>query len=76
MAELSQNELKAIKAHPARTALETFRTTIISRYLKSENANVTEVVDQLTFKASNRREWTIYAFMRFLIEDKREGCHT
>jgi hypothetical protein len=76
MAELSQNELKAIKAHPVRTGLETFRTTFISRYLKSENANVTEVVDQLTSEASDRREWTIYAFTRLLIEDRREGCHT
>jgi len=56
MAELSQNELKAIKAHPVRTGLETFHTTFISRYLKSENANVTEVVDQLTSEASDRRE--------------------
>ncbi|MCJ1251250.1 hypothetical protein MMC30_008481 [Trapelia coarctata] len=56
MAELSQNELEAIKAYPVRTGLETFRTTFISRYLKSENANVTEVVDQLTSEASDRRE--------------------
>lgn len=76
MAELLQNELKVIKAHSVKTGLETFHMTFILRYLKSENANVTEVVDQLTFKVSDRCEWTIYAFTRLLIEDRREECHT
>lgn len=56
---LSQNELKAIRAHPLKKGLETFRTTFKSRYLKSEDVNLTEIVNQLTSEASevaNRRQ--------------------
>ena len=56
MVELSQNELKAIAAHSVRKGLETFRTTFASRYLRSENADVTEVVDRLTSEAFDRGE--------------------
>ncbi|KAL8669127.1 MAG: hypothetical protein Q9168_006267 [Polycauliona sp. 1 TL-2023] len=52
MVGLSQNELKAIRAHPLRKGLETFRTTFRSSYLKSEDVNLTEIVDQLTSEAS------------------------
>lgn len=56
MAGLSQNELKAITAHPLRKGLETFRTTFKSRYLKSEDLNLTEIVDLLTSDASDTGE--------------------
>ena len=76
MAGLSQNELKAIRAHPLKKGLETFRTTFKSRYLKSEDVNLTEIVDQLTSEASDTGEWTIHRFMGLLIVDRREGCPT
>ena len=56
MTELSQNELKVIRAHSLKKSLGNFRTTFKSRYLKRENANVTEVLDQLTSKNSDRGE--------------------
>ena len=56
MAELSQDELEVIRAHPLRKGLGNFRTTFKSRYLKRENANVTEVLDQLTSENSDRGE--------------------
>ena len=56
MAELSQEELKVIRAHPVRKGLETFRTTFNSRYLKKERANLTEVIDQLTSEEPDRGE--------------------
>ncbi|KAI9715639.1 MAG: hypothetical protein M1812_005791 [Candelaria pacifica] len=56
MTELSQNELAAIKAHPVRRELDAFRETFKSRYLKCENASVTEVIDQLTSGASDGGE--------------------
>lgn len=67
MAGLSQNELKAIRAHPMRNGLKTFRTTFKSRYLKSENVNLTEIVDLLTSEASNTGEGTLYGFTNLLI---------
>ena len=76
MAGLSQNELKAIRAHPLRKGLETFRTTFKSRYLESEDVNLAEIVDQLTSEASDTGEGTIHGFTRLLIGDRREGCHT
>ncbi len=75
MAGLSQNELKAIRTHPLRKGLETFRTTFNSKYLKSEDVNLTEIVDQLTSEASDTGEGTIHGFTRLLIGDRREGCH-
>ena len=56
MAELSQNELKAIRSHPLKKGLKHFRTTFKSRYLKSASANVTAVVDRLTSEASDGGE--------------------
>lgn len=50
---LSQNELKAIRAHPVRKGLETFRTTFKSVYL---NVNLAEIVDQLTSEVSGTGE--------------------
>lgn len=76
MAGLSQNELKAIRAHPLRKGLETFRTTFKSRYLKSEDVNLTEIVDLLTSGASDTGEETIYELTRLLIGDRRKGCPT
>ena len=76
MAELSQNELKAITAHPVRKGLESFRTTFASRYLRSKNADVTEVVDRLTSEASDRGEGALSGFASLLTSNRREGCHT
>ena len=76
MAGLSQNELKAIRAHPLRKGLETFCTTFKSRYLKSEDVNLTEIIDQLTSEASDTGEGTIHRFTRLLIGGRREGCST
>ena len=45
MAELSQNELKAIRSHPLENGLQAFRTKNL------ESANVTEVVERLTSEA-------------------------
>ncbi len=73
MAELSQNELKAIRAHPLREGLEAFRTMFKSRYPKSEDLNLTEIVDQLTSPVSDTGERTIHGFTRLLIGDRREG---
>ena len=60
MAELSQNELKAIRSHPLKKGLKNFRTTFKSRYLKSESSNVTEVVDRLTSEAPDggKKDWS------------------
>ena len=52
MAELSQNELKTIRSQPLKKGLKTFRANCKSRYLRSESAGVTEVVDRLTSEAS------------------------
>ena len=60
MAGLSQNELKAIRAHPLKKGLETFRTTFNSKYLKGEDVNLTEIVDQLTSEASDTGKGTIH----------------
>ena len=56
MAKLSQKELEAIRSHPLteKKDLEHFRTTFKSRYLKSESANVTELVNRLTSEAPDR----------------------
>ena len=75
MAGLSQNELEAIRTHPLRKELESFRTTFNSKYLKSEDVNLTEIVDQLTSEASDTGEGTVHGFTRLLIGDRREGCH-
>ncbi|KAL8906150.1 MAG: hypothetical protein Q9207_002183 [Kuettlingeria erythrocarpa] len=56
MAELLQNELEAIGAHPLRKELDTFRTTFKSRYPTSEDVNLTEIVKQLTSEASDPGE--------------------
>ena len=56
MAELPQNELEAIRSHPLKKVLKQFRTTFKSKYLKSKNVNVTEVVDRLTSEASDGGE--------------------
>ena len=56
MAELSQNELKAIRSHPLKKGLKHFRATFKSRHLKTADANVTEVVDRLTSEASDGGE--------------------
>lgn len=76
MAGLSQNELKAIRAHPLRKGLETFHTTFKSRYLKGEYVNLTEIVDQLTSETSDTGEGTIHGLTNLLIGDRREGCYT
>lgn len=76
MAGLLQNELKAIRAHPLRKGLESFRTTFKSRYLKSEDVNLTEIVDQLTSEASDTGEGTTHGFTKLLVRDRREGCLT
>lgn len=59
MAELSQNELKAIRSRPLKKRLKQFHTKFKSRYLKSESGNVKEVVDRLTSKASDggKKDW-------------------
>ena len=54
MAGLSPDELKAIRAHSLKRGLENFRLTFTSEHLTGKNANVTEVVDQLTSEASDR----------------------
>jgi hypothetical protein len=74
MAGLSQNELKAIRAHPLKEGLEAFRTTFKSRHPKSEDVNLTEIVDQLTSQMSDTGEGTIHGFTRLLIGDRRKGC--
>lgn len=56
MAELSQNELKAIRSNPLKKGLKHFRTNFKSRYLNTASANVTEVVDRLTSEASDGGE--------------------
>lgn len=56
MADLSQDELQAITDHPVGKGLETLRTIFGSRYLKSKDADVTEVVDRLTSGVSNKGE--------------------
>jgi len=76
MAGLSQNELKAIRAHPLRKGLEAFRTTFKSRYLKSEDVNLTEIVDQLTSQVSDTGEGTTHEFTSLLIGDRRDRYHT
>ena len=72
MAGLSQNEFKAIRAYPLREGLETFHTTFKSRYLKSGDVNLTEIVDQLTSEASDTGEGTIHRFTNLLTGDRRE----
>ena len=76
MAGLSQNELKTIRANPMRKELDTFRTTFKTNYLTSENANLTDIVDQLTSEASNTSERIILEYTRSLIDNRRERCHT
>ena len=76
MARLSQNELKTIRDHPLKIRLESFRATIRSRYIKSEDVNLTEIVDQLMSEASDTGKGTIHGFTRLLIGDRREGYHT
>ena len=56
MVELLQNELKAIRSHTLKKGLKPFRRTFKSRYLKTASANVTKVVEQLTFEASDGGE--------------------
>ncbi len=56
MAELSQEELKGIRAHPVGEGLETFRTKFKSRFLKKERASLAEAVDQLTSADSDKGE--------------------
>ncbi|KAL2050313.1 hypothetical protein ABVK25_009421 [Lepraria finkii] len=51
MAELSQDELEAIRSHPLEKGLNHFRTTFKTRYPKSESANLTEIVDRLISEA-------------------------
>ena len=48
MVGLSRNEPKAIRAHPTGKGLGAFCTTFKSRYLKIEDVNLAEIVDQLT----------------------------
>ena len=54
MAGLSPDELKAIRAHSLKKGLENFRLSFTSEHLTGKNANVTEVIDQLTSEASGR----------------------
>ena len=63
MAGLSQNVLKAIRTHPLRKGFEILRMTFKSKYLKSEEVNLTETVDQLTPGASDTGEGTTSLFM-------------
>jgi len=56
MAELSQDELEVIGAHPLGKSLEEFRATFETRYVKAENATVTEAVHSFVTKASDRGE--------------------
>ncbi|KAL2059014.1 hypothetical protein ABVK25_000306 [Lepraria finkii] len=51
MAELSQDELEAIRSHPLKKGLNHFRTTFKTKYPKSESANLTEIVDRLISEA-------------------------
>ena len=74
MAGLSQNELEAIRAHPLGKGLKAFRTTFKSRYLKNEDVNLAEIVDQLTSVASDTGDGTTHRFTKLLIRDRREGC--
>ena len=76
MAGLSQNDVKAIRAHPLRKGLEAFRTTFKSRYLKRGDVNLTEIIDHLTSEASDTGEETIDGSRRLLIGDSTEGYHT
>ena len=50
MTELSEDELKLVRAHPLNEDLGNFRTVFQSRYVR-ENTNVKEVVDRLTTEA-------------------------
>ena len=70
MAKLSPNKLRAIRAYTLTKGLENFRLTFISEHLTGKNANVTEAIDRLISKASDRavREggphFSIYAMVR------------
>lgn len=55
MAGLSQDE---INAHLLGKRFKTFRTTFESKYLKNENVDLAEIVDQFTSKASDAGEKT------------------
>ena len=59
MIELSQDELKLIRAHPLSKGLENFRTTFQSRFVKQENTNVREVIDKVITEASDKGKWAI-----------------
>ncbi|MCJ1281514.1 hypothetical protein MMC26_000834 [Xylographa opegraphella] len=56
MAELAQSEIEAIAAHPIGKGLDDFRTTFASKYLTSQNVDVTDVVNRLTSEAADRGE--------------------
>ena len=57
MAELSQNDLNAIKSHPlTREGLEDFSTTFKSKYPNSGSGDATAAVDQLTSKSLDAGE--------------------
>jgi len=56
MTKFLQNELKVIRAQSLREKLEAFCTTFKSRYFKSEDLNLTEIVDQLMFSVSDTDE--------------------
>ena len=77
MAELSQNELKAIRSHPLKKGLKPLRTTFKLRYLKSASANVTEVVDRLTSEVTDggKKDWS-RVLKGLLIGHRSERCDT
>ena len=54
MAQHTQDELKVIRAYPIGTGLDTFRTTLKSRFRKKENEDSIEIVDWSTSGASDR----------------------
>ena len=64
MAELSQDELEAIRSHPLEKGLNHFRTTFKTRYPKSESANLTEIVDRLISEAPDGGKKDGYEFRK------------
>ena len=78
MAELSQNDLKAIKSHPlAREGLQNFRKSFRSKYLNNGSGDATGVVDQLTYKTVDAGEEDYFTRLQNLLIDYRSArCDT
>jgi hypothetical protein len=74
MIKFSQNEQEAIAAYSVGKELETFRTRFHARYSTDEDANVAEVIDQITSEAFDRGEWTTCAVAILLTQGRRRLC--